>query len=62
MKNLDRFHENLNRLCPGEPLTRQEASEAFLNLTGFMSLLIKINERENVVPVNGNRSGAGHDV
>ena len=58
MKNFDRFHETLNRHSPGVPLTRPEAGEAFNNLTGFMSLLIKINEREKIVPIS--ESGAGH--
>jgi hypothetical protein len=57
MKNIDKFHEALNSHSPGEPLTRPESGEAYYNLTGFMSLLITINERERVVRENG----ASHD-
>ncbi len=58
MKDFDRFHENLNRYSPGEALTRQDAGEAFHNLTGLMSLLIRINEREKIISLN--QGGAGH--
>lgn len=49
MTDLKKFNQTLNQYSPLEPLTQQEAGEAFNNLTGFMSLLIKINEREKVV-------------
>lgn len=57
MKNFNRFHEALNRQSPGEPLTRPEAGEAFHNLSGFLSLLITINQREQVI----REGGAGHE-
>lgn len=50
MSDLKNFHETLSQYSKEEPLTCQEAGEAFQNLTGFMSLLIKINEREKIVP------------
>lgn len=61
MKNFDKFHESLNRHSPGAPLTCPEAGEAFHNLTGFMGLLLKINEREKIVSFAGQESGAGHE-
>ncbi|MCK5384585.1 MAG: hypothetical protein KAJ29_03345 [Alphaproteobacteria bacterium] len=61
MKNFDQFHEALNRHSTDVKLTRAEAGEAFHNLTGFMSLLIQINERGKVVSFTGQESGAGHD-
>lgn len=61
MKNFDSFHETMNHHSPDAELSRTEASEALHNLTGFMSLLIQINEREKVVPVTGQESGATHD-
>jgi hypothetical protein len=58
MNDLKKFHETLNPYSPDGPLTRTEAGEAFQNLTGFMSLLIKINEREKLVSFE---NGVGHD-
>lgn len=61
MKNFDQFHEALNRHSPDAELLRPEAGEAFHNLTGFISLLIQINEREKIVSFPGQESGAGHE-
>jgi hypothetical protein len=61
MNDLKKFHQTLNQYSPDEPLTQQEAGEAFHNLTGFMSLLIKINEREKIVSFDQQKSGADHD-
>ena len=61
MKNFDQFHEALNRHSPDAGLSRPEASEAFHNLTGFVSLLIQINEREKIVSFEGQESGDDHD-
>jgi len=61
MTDLKKFHETLNRYSPDAPLARQEAGEAFHNLTGFMSLLIKINEREKIVSFDLSECGVSHD-
>ena len=52
MTDLEKFHQTLNQHSPDEILTQQEATEAFHNLTGFMSLLIKVNEREKIIPLS----------
>lgn len=61
MTDLRKFHQILNQYSPVEPLTQQEAGEAFHNLAGFMSLLIKINEREKIVLFSEVRSEGRHD-
>jgi hypothetical protein len=61
MTDLKKFNQALNQYSPDDPLTQQEANEAFHNLTGFMSLLIKINERENIVSFDKVESGGNHD-
>lgn len=53
--SLDGFKKSLEEYAPGAGLSGQEASEAMHNLTGFMSLLIKINEREKVVSTHENK-------
>ena len=50
MTEIQKFNQILNQINPDEPLTPQGAAEAHRNLSGFMSLLMKINEREQVVP------------
>jgi hypothetical protein len=47
MNGVERFHKFLNH-ATDRRLSKQEAADAFQNLTGFMSLLVKINEREKV--------------
>tara|TARA_B100001778_G_scaffold326682_1_gene323678 strand:+ start:310 stop:492 length:183 start_codon:yes stop_codon:yes gene_type:complete len=59
MKNFDQFHETLNRYSVDNPLSRSESGDAFHNLTGFMSLLIQVNEREKVVSYTKEKDGAG---
>lgn len=49
MKNFDQFHTFLNCCNSDESLSPSEVVEALHNLTGFMSLLIQINERENII-------------
>lgn len=61
MTDLKKFHHILNQYSPAEPLTQQEAEEAFHNLAGFMSLLIKVNEREKIVSFSEVRSESSHD-
>jgi len=39
----------INEYCPDNPLTEAEATEAFHNLVGFVSLLIQINDRVGLV-------------
>lgn len=48
--SIDSFSKSLEQHIPDGRLSRQEAVEAHHNLSGFMSLLIKINEREQIVP------------
>jgi hypothetical protein len=50
MGEIERFHISLNRTT-SRTLSEQGAADAFQNLTGFMNLLIKINEREQIVPI-----------
>lgn len=61
MTDLKKFHHTLNQYSHAEPLSQQEANEAFHNLTGFMSLLIKINEREKIVSFDEVESRGNHD-
>jgi hypothetical protein len=56
MKNFDQFHDALNKHNPDAALSQQDASAAFHNLSGFMSLLLTINEREQIVPTKPERS------
>ncbi len=49
MQNLQRLTDCLNNVAR-QDVNQREALEAHRNLCGFMSLLIKINEREQVVP------------
>jgi len=48
MTDLKKFNQTLNQYTD-EPLSQQDTNEAFHNLAGFMSLLIKVNEREKIV-------------
>lgn len=57
MTDLKKFHETLNRYSVDNPLSRSESGDAFHNLTGFMSLLIQVNEREKVVSFDAKESG-----
>lgn len=61
MTDLKKFHQTLNQYSPDEPLSQQDTKEAFHNLAGFMSLLIKVNEREKIVSFDEVESGGGHD-
>ena len=47
---IERFHEVLSRHRPERTLSRPDAAEALRNLTGFLELLMRINEREKLVP------------
>jgi len=58
--SLDRFLKSIEQHNPSARLTHSEAVEAFQNLSGFMSLLVKINEREQVVPTKPARKGRHH--
>ncbi len=48
MSDLEIFATSLSDITAA-PLALSEMSDAFQNLTSFMSLLIKVNEREQVV-------------
>ncbi|MCB9983641.1 MAG: hypothetical protein H6861_08240 [Rhodospirillales bacterium] len=48
--SVDIFRQSLEKHSNGQPISTQAAAEAQRNLSGFMSLLITINEREQVVP------------
>ena len=61
MTDLKKFYQTLNQYSPDETLTHQEAGEAFHNLTGFMSLLIKINKREKIVSFSLPECGVSND-
>ena len=49
MSDLSSFANTLAEHSPHHPVSRQDASEALHNLTGFVSLLVKINEREQII-------------
>ncbi|MGQ0527579.1 MAG: hypothetical protein ACT4OY_06070 [Alphaproteobacteria bacterium] len=49
MQDIKSFNEALNQFAD-DPVSLEDAGEAFHNLSGFMSLLMKINEREQIVP------------
>lgn len=49
MDGQERFKQRLSEIF-GQPVSETDAAEAHRNLSGFMSLLMKINEREQVVP------------
>jgi len=55
MTEIQKFNQTLSKLKPDAPLTQQEAVDANHNLSGFMPLLININEREQVVPTKPHR-------
>tara|TARA_Y100000590_G_scaffold428865_2_gene540692 strand:- start:5680 stop:5865 length:186 start_codon:yes stop_codon:yes gene_type:complete len=55
MTEIQKFNQILNQCKPDAHLTQQEAVDAHHNLSGFMSLLIKINEREQVVQTKPHR-------
>jgi hypothetical protein len=47
------FQTMLNSHSPEEQFTEDEAAEAYHNLTEFFMVLVQINEREKIVPVEG---------
>lgn len=49
MTEIQKFNQILSQFSFEAPLTKQDAADAHHNLSGFMSLLIRINEREQVV-------------
>jgi hypothetical protein len=49
---VDGFWEALKRHCPETDLTRANAAEALRNLAGFLDLLIRVNDRERLVPLD----------
>ncbi len=50
------FQEKFNKYCPDNPLTEEQAAEAFHNLAGFINLLIEINRETKVVPIKSQKS------
>ena len=46
----DRFKQTLDQLYPDARSSDIEATEAFHNLAGFLGVLIRVNERERLVP------------
>lgn len=55
MTEIQKFNQILNQYNPDAPLAQQDAADAYHNLSGFMSLLMKINEREQIVPTKPQR-------
>jgi len=53
---LNKFIQSIEQHNAAARLTQSEAVEAFHNLSGFMSLLVKINEREQIVPTRPART------
>jgi hypothetical protein len=49
MNGHEQFRQRLGEIS-GQPVSEAETAEAHRNLSGFMSLLMKINEREQIVP------------
>ena len=47
-----KFQATMNKCCPNTPLAESEAAEAYHNLGEFMSLLVKVNKREKIVPMD----------
>ena len=47
---IDRFKQTLDQLYPDAPLSDADAVEAFHNLAGFLGVLIRVNERERLIP------------
>lgn len=60
MKNFNQFHKKLKPHYPDQDVPQTEVQEAFRNLSGFMSLLVKINEREKIIPLEHNE-GQSHE-
>lgn len=58
MKGFEQLQQQLCKVQNG-PVTREQAVEAFHNLSGFMSLLIRINEREQIIPTK--QKGPDHE-
>lgn len=54
MNGHKQFRQHLSEIS-GQPVSETDAADAHRNLSGFMSLLIKINEREQVVPTKPHR-------
>ncbi len=54
MNGHERFRQRLGDLSD-QPVSNKNAADAHHNLSGFMSLLIKINEREQIVPTKSER-------
>jgi hypothetical protein len=49
---VDGFRETLKRHYPETDLTRADVAAAFHNLAGFLDLLIRVNDRERLVPLD----------
>ena len=56
------FQAMLNSHCPGEQVTEEEAAESYHNLGEFFLVLIRVNEREKIVPMDDPVSGASDQV
>lgn len=54
MTDYNKFNQTLSQIAPVESLSQRDAADAFHNLSGFMSVLIKINEREQIVSTKSN--------
>jgi hypothetical protein len=46
------FREALKRHYPETDLTLADGAEAFRNLAGFLDLLVRVNDRERLVPLD----------
>jgi hypothetical protein len=56
--DIENFRTVLNKYCPDRPVDNSEAAEAFHNLAGFLNLLVCINERTGLVPLDAPESNA----
>ncbi|HUY68117.1 MAG TPA: hypothetical protein VMV79_02315 [Alphaproteobacteria bacterium] len=54
--NYKRFQALMNRDRPDNPVTEEEAAQAFHNLAEFVITLIEINDRVKLVPIKGEKN------
>lgn len=54
--SFDGFKKALQSHAPDTDITDQAAGTAMQNLTGFMSVLISVNEREQIIPTKSKRA------
>ena len=54
MTDLTKFSQALRKSAPSATLNRQQTADAFHNLSGFLSVLIRVNDREQLIPTKNN--------